>query len=263
MGALHEALELRPSADGSWSATADHRFEAINGMFGGWTAAVLLQSMIQDPACEGAPLALTVNYLHTVPPEAEVRLTARRVGGGRSVHHWQAELHPPDSDIACATATAVFGVRRSTDGFIEPTMPPLPPLDGLPVFHPPGSWGQRAEVRPIRGHFEDGALSDTTSLSYVREISGRALDQVQLALLSDAYAPRNFFITGEPRISSTLTMSVHFHATDAELAEVADDYIVNEAIGTRAVDGVSGQQARLWSRQGHLLATTEQICWYR
>jgi hypothetical protein len=58
-------------------------------------------------------------------------------------------------------------------------------------------------------------------------------------------------------------MSVYFHATPAELAAVGTDFILNEAIGTRGVESTSGQQARLWSREGSLLATTEQLAWYR
>jgi acyl-CoA thioesterase len=44
---------------------------------------------------------------------------------------------------------------------------------------------------------------------------------------------------------------------------VGDDYILNEATGTRAERSVSGQQARLWSPQGALLATTEQLTWFQ
>jgi acyl-CoA thioesterase len=44
---------------------------------------------------------------------------------------------------------------------------------------------------------------------------------------------------------------------------VGDDYVLNEATGTRGEHSTSGQQARLWSRDGALLATTEQLCWYR
>lgn len=32
---------------------------------------------------------------------------------------------------------------------------------------------------------------------------------------------------------------------------------------TRGERSTSGQRARLWSRPGALLATTEQLCWYR
>ena len=52
-------------------------------------------------------------------------------------------------------------------------------------------------------------------------------------------------------------------ATADELATVGTDFILNEAVGTRGEQSTSGQQARLWSREGALLATTEQLAWYR
>ena len=86
---------------------------------------------------------------------------------------------------------------------------------------------------------------------------------MQLAYLADAYAPRIFLCSKGPRPSSTITMSVYFHATPEELAEVGDDYVLSEAIGTRAEHATMGSQVRLWSRKGRLLATSEQLCWFR
>ena len=97
----------------------------------------------------------------------------------------------------------------------------------------------------------------------MREMSGRHVDAVQLAFLSDAYPPLILYIGEEMRLSVTLTLSVYFHATVNELEGVGDDYILNQAVGTRGAEGTVGQQARLWSPQGVLLATTEQLCWYQ
>ena len=58
-------------------------------------------------------------------------------------------------------------------------------------------------------------------------------------------------------------MSVYFHAAENELQGIGDDYILNEATGTRAALSTAGQQARLWSRKGSLLATTEQLHWFK
>ena len=60
-----------------------------------------------------------------------------------------------------------------------------------------------------------------------------------------------------------MTMAVHFHGTEEEIAAVGDDYVLTEAIGTRGDRSTSGQQARIWSRAGALLVTTEQLCWFR
>jgi hypothetical protein len=47
------------------------------------------------------------------------------------------------------------------------------------------------------------------------------------------------------------------------LAAVGTDYILNQPPGTRGEQSPSALQARLWRRDGVLLATSEQLCWYR
>jgi hypothetical protein len=98
---------------------------------------------------------------------------------------------------------------------------------------------------------------------WVRDASGRALDHLHLAYFADQYAPRSFYWGEGPGPSATITMSVFFHATPDEIADVGDDFILNEATGTRGEHSTSGQQANLWRRDGTLLVTTEQLCWNR
>ena len=107
------------------------------------------------------------------------------------------------------------------------------------------------------------ARSNTVSVAWAREFSGRKLDHVQLAFLADLYPPRPFFWSADPRLYATMSLSVYFHATQAEIEAVGADFILTEAIGTRGGHSISGQQARLWSRDGKLLATTEQLGWFR
>jgi acyl-CoA thioesterase len=262
MSDLEEALTLTPIADGGRRALADPRYESTTGMFGGWTAAVLLRSVLDDPTRLGAPSAITVNYVSKIDPGTEVVVRARRIGGGRSLHHWHAELLAADDDHLLAHAMLVFAVRRETDGFTEPAMPEALPPDNFEIFHPPSSQGERMDVRPITGN-PPFAQDSTASTGWVRETTGRPVDFMQLAFLADANAPRSFFWSEGPRLSATMTMSVYFHGTEAEVGAVGDDYLFNETIGTRGDQSTSGQLTRLWRRDGVLLATSEQLCWYR
>jgi len=62
---------------------------------------------------------------------------------------------------------------------------------------------------------------------------------------------------------ATITMSVYFHATQQEMEDMGDDFVLAPACGTRAVQSTAGSQAQLWSPKGALLATTEQVCWFK
>jgi acyl-coenzyme A thioesterase PaaI-like protein len=262
MGELTEALALRRVSDDEWIAHADPRYVAINGMFGGWTAAVALRSVVDDPRGLGEPVAITVNYVRALTAGRDVLIRAQPVSDGRSTQHWRIQLFDHEEPQLLAHAMAITAIRRRTDGFTEGSMPEAPDPHSLDKAHPPGEFGKRVLVRPVFG-VPFLAQQSTRSLLWVREISGRRIDPVQLAFLSDAYPPRIFYIGEDRRLSVTLTLSVYFHATVDELKTIGDDYILNQAVGTRGVEGTVGQEARLWSPQGALLATTEQLCWYQ
>ncbi len=142
-------------------------------------------------------------------------------------------------------------------------MPKAPAPEALPTFHPPaGPVHEHTDMRIVVGHTIHNQ-SSTRSLVWEREESGRRLDTVQLAYLCDIGAPRVFFISDGPRPSSTITLSLYIHATDAELSACGDDFILSDMIGTRIEHSTVGEKSNLWSRSGNLLATAEQLCWFR
>ena len=58
-------------------------------------------------------------------------------------------------------------------------------------------------------------------------------------------------------------LSIYFHATAEELESVGDDFVLTEAMGTRGEQSTVGSQARIWSKTGALLVTSEQLCWFK
>jgi acyl-CoA thioesterase len=264
MAHLDAALALTPDGDGRWRAHADADHESISAMFGGWTAAVLLRSVLASTESDARPSALTVQFVRPVAVGGDVVIAPERLGGGRSLEHWRADLRAGDAETedgdVLATALVVLTNRRDTDAHAQLEMPDVPPPEGLEQIHAPGPQGQQTEIRQVSGEWGTG---DTRGRLWVRDANGRALDHLQLAYLADQYAPRSFFWGDGMRPSATITLSVYFHATDDELAAVGTNYVLNDATGTRGAQSTSGQLARLWSRDGVLLATTEQLCWYR
>ena len=260
MAHLDEALTLTPDGDGRWRAHADADHESISAMFGGWTAAVLLRSVLASTDGGAQPSALTVDFVRPVAVGGDVGIAPERLGGGRSLEHWRADLRAAGGDELLATALVVLTNRRDTDAHTQLEMPEVPAPEGLEQIHAPGPQGQQMEIRDVSGAWGSG---DTRSRLWARDANGRPLDHLQLAYLADQYAPRPFFWGEGLRPSATIALSVYFHATADELAAVGADYVLNDATGTRGVQSTSGQLARLWSRDGVLLATTEQLCWYR
>jgi acyl-CoA thioesterase len=262
LSSLDDALTLRLLGPGEWQGRADPRYEAGTGMYGGWTAALLLRSVIDDARAQGIASAITVHYLKRIAPGSDVRLRTRLLGASRSIAFWQSELQAVGEEEVNAQATVVITQRKPSDGFTEFSMPRTPEPDALPQDHPPGPFGERTIVRRATGTATFDQPT-TQSVTWVRELSGRAIDHLQLAYLSDAFAPRIFLKSPGLRPSSTITLSIYFYAADEELRPLGDDYILSEITGTRAEQSIVGSQVRLWSRSGTLLATSEQLCWFK
>jgi acyl-CoA thioesterase len=264
---LDEALKVVPLGDNEWGAFADPGYESVNAMFGGWTNAVALNAVSQSAVSEARPSAITLSFVNPVPPGSDLVIRARRVGGSRSVTHWQAEVRPAAGEDTLSLASVAMTVRRETDGLVDRAVPEAPDPEApdpeaLEVFHAPGPQGQTSVIRPVTGTPAFGRRN-TRSLHWVRDISGRRVDHLQLAYFADQLAPRAFFWSDGPRPTATITMSVFFHATDEEIDAVGDEYILVAGSGTRGERSTSGLRADLWSRQGTLLATSEQLAWFR
>lgn len=262
MTQFDDSLALKAVEPGLWRGRALPLFVANNGMFGGWTVALLLKAVIGDPAAVGSPIAITVNFVAAVPPGSDLVLRTTCIGAGRSLAHWRCDLTAAGSDILLATATVILANRRESDRFTEGKMPEIAAPEALAGFRPPFPGNPPLEIR-------SGAVGlpfnkdHTRTLGWEKETSGRAIDVLTLALLSDLGAPRVFTISPGPRPSATLTLSVNFLASEAELAACGDDFILSDMIATRIEQSTVGSRKSMWSRAGSLLATSEQLCWFR
>ena len=103
---LQNALKLSRSVENACTARADPNYESANGMFGGWTTAVALRAVCDDADGDATPAAITINFVDKIDPGTEVCIRTRRVGAGRSVSYWQAEVTSTDSDDTLATVSS-------------------------------------------------------------------------------------------------------------------------------------------------------------
>ncbi|MDT9694164.1 thioesterase family protein, partial [Streptomyces sp. P9(2023)] len=74
---------------------------------------------------------------------------------------------------------------------------------------------------------------------------------------------RSMYALGRTINTTTLTLTVYLHATEEELAAIGDDFILIECDGRVGSRGASDERSSYWSRSGKLLATSEQLAWYR
>lgn len=58
MPSLENSLEIETTGTGARSSVADPSYEANTGMFGGWTTALLLKAVLEQPDRQGSASAI-------------------------------------------------------------------------------------------------------------------------------------------------------------------------------------------------------------
>ncbi|WP_372069930.1 thioesterase family protein (plasmid) [Tistrella mobilis] len=270
-----EPVEERADGVRVWSGRTDPVWRNMIGPFGGWIAAVLTRAAERAAAGwlaeagPGAGIVATQTQFMGAIAEGPFTIVTSPARVGRSVSFWQVDLIQDGAIAARGNFTAA--ARRDTGDFTEPrfAMPAaVAPEDAPRHAHrslPP--WFSAYEMRIVQGPPFTGA--DTSrSLVWLRHAlvegeSAGAVDAAVVAGLADAIYPRVFVLDRGPRPISTVTLSTYIHARPEVLDGLAGQFLLLEAIARRVHDGFFDQQVTLWAPGGTLVATSEQLAWYK
>lgn len=247
------------------------------GPFGGVSAAIALNAVMTHPSRLGDPVALTVNYASGLAQGA-FKAVATPVRTNRSTQHWVLELRQADTsgvEAVVLTGTAITAVRRETWSANDMPMPEVAPPDALArltPFNEAVAWLQRYDMRPVAGPlpstWDGGASSDDPQLAsltqlWMRDNPPRPLDFASLAAMADVFFPRIWLRRSVLVPVGTVSLTVYFHAGQAQLAEAGAGYLLGQARGQVFRNGFFDQAGQLWSASGTLLATTHQLVYYK
>lgn len=236
------------------------------GPFGGTTAATMLQAILQHPERHGDPLALTLNYAGPVA-EGEFEIEVRPARTNRSTQHWWLEMRQGDQVVT--TATAITALRRETWSETEAGPPDVPsPEDLTPAGSDRGvRWVENYDMRFVTGGWESvadgGGSPESTTTMWIRDTPARPLDLVALTSMCDSFFPRAFLRLGRPVPAGTVTLSIHYLATADEIVAQATDFLLGSVHAHRFHGNYHDESARLWSRDGTLLATSNQLMYFK
>ena len=261
-----DAIALEPIESGRWAGRTHAAWGNMVGPFGGITAATMLNAAWIDPRRLGEPLALTVNYAGPLADGAFV-VDAQPVRSNRSTQHWAMTLYQRDQ--VTTTATAVFAVRRDTWAAAELQPPEAPAADAVAVTPSPipFEWPRRYEMRFVHGAWADlsqpAELAESESLLWLRDDPPRPLDALSLAALADVFYPRIFRRRQRFTPAGTVSITTYFHAEQQAMAAQGTRPVLARARGLRFVHGFFDQSAELWSDDGHLLASSHQVVYFK
>jgi hypothetical protein len=163
-------------------------------------------------------------------------------------------------------AIVTLARRPPTPPFAFAVMPQAPAPESLPAPPAPSEamrhYGAASFDRRSMEGFPPTPGTDSRSLAWVRSMRG-PFDKALLGMVTDNSAPSAMYALGPTIRTTTLTLTCYLHATAEELAELGDDFILVECEGRVGGGGASDERSSYWSRSGKLLATSEQLAWYR
>ncbi len=260
-----EAVALTPRGGDRFAGHTHPAYGNMVGPFGGITAAILLRAAQQHPDRLGDPLALTVNFAGPVA-DGPFEVTATPLRTNRSTQHFSLTL--TQDGTVTTTGTAVFGTGRATWTDTEAVAPDVKAPEDVPVRPSPGhvAFTDNYEIRFVEGAMPDGETAgqaDSTTTLWMRDRPARPLDHAALAALADVFYPRVLLRTGRFVPAGTVSLTTYFHADAVRLAAQGDEPVLGSARAGGFGNGFFDQSARLWARDGALLATSHQWVYFK
>lgn len=261
-----DAITLQSLDANQFSARTTDPYMNMVGPFGGITAAVVLNAVLQHPERIGEPISMTVNYAAAIAP-GEFVVEAIPIRTNRSTQHWTLLVRQGDS--ITTSATVFCGIRRdswSEQELQAPVVPGPAELEPQPAGLNRVGWVNNYDFRFVRGNFnplQPRPLEDSLTQLWIRDLPLRTLDFAALAALGDAFFPRVFTRRQTLVPAGTVSMTHYFHTSSARLTEVGTDYVLGQARATRAHNTYSEQSAHMWSGDGELLLSSTQMAYYK
>lgn len=252
-------------SEGRWTTFAGE--EWVNpggGIWGGYAIGLFIRVLEAEPEAVGEALSLTLTYAAALPA-GQLDIRTRRLRQGGSIGVWEVEVLPAGSDQVGVHGMVTLARRPETPAFAFARIPDAPDPDTLPSppdFGAPLHYGASAFERRTLEVFPPEPSGNSHTLAWVRSRRG-PLDKALLGMVTDNSAPRAMYALGRTISTTTLSLTVYLHATTEELAKVGNDFFLVECEGRVGGGGASDERSSYWSRDGKLLATSEQLAWYR
>jgi hypothetical protein len=255
-------FDLTPLGPHDWSAPSRPGLMLPAGRthWGGFALGLMMKSLLAEPERRGDPVSLTVSYIGALG-DNESRVSNRLLRQGGSLEFWRSEVSQ-NGGAPAAHGDFIFGRRRPTKRFSWMEMPKAPAPEDLPEAPPMVGFLREYHLR-LPHPFPKGDGS-SVSLAWYRFRDGRPMDYVNLAMAADRFPPRHVAVYGwGASQNSTISLSAYFHATAEEIAAVGDDFVFCYAEGRAGSNSLFDMTASIWRRDGLLLITTEQLCWFK
>ena len=246
---------IAPAGDKQWSVTITDSWMQGRTTYGGLSAALCLQAVLNDypdlPPLRSAQL----NFVG--PSGGAVTITSKVLRRGKSVAYISAEM---TSDTGVATdAVFCFGASRDSRLNRDFTTPPnVPGIKDSTDFLEPGLspiFTQHFDCRLAKGGLPVSGTEESDLFVWSRHKDQSANDMVALIGLADIPPPAVLPMFKEFAPISSMTWMMNF-LTDAP--QTQDGWWLFNSSAEHARNGYSSQNMHVWNRDLELVATGRQ-----
>jgi len=260
---LDSATLLDPISDTVLRSRGGADYWNFQSAFGGWGLALGF-SAVQQAKPQSAMLASTMASFMKPLPQDPIDIAVRTMREGRRTSFIRTEFSSSDApDEPIFAADYVFSDMKDKPLDYACDMPSVQTPDEAPRLPdtPGPKFLSRYEQRVALGK-PFSAQERPHSAFWVRDASGRPWDAKALLAVSDTPMPRTFFLDSTPRFGATVSYDLHMLCTQADLDRIGDDFVLVEANSDRVFSGRFSQTTRIWSREGQMLAISNQLAFY-
>lgn len=255
---------LIPCGNGQYTIEASDVYRNPTGAaFGGWVAAVMARAVEDHPDRTSPIVSLQTTYIVGVGP-GEVSVDSKLLKSGASTQFWRVELSQAGN--LAIVADIVTSNRLPTELNYQIEMPKVSAPEDNPKLEPvPGQAPQW--ISTYDQHIAKGVpfqVNDTPeTIVWIKEEDGRPLDRISIVSICDVPMPRTFFLSEEFHPGSTVAMSTYLFASEDDIAAAGSDYLIMRVTGAVVKNSKCDSRVELWSASGTLLATSNQIGFFR
>jgi acyl-CoA thioesterase len=256
-----DAIRLEALGDGRYRGRTSEKYWNFVGPFGGITAATALNGLLLREERLGDPLAFTANFMAPIKA-GDFEVQTKLVRSNRSTQHWSVQIVQEGEPVL--GGVAVFAARRETWALREAVPPKAPPPEECTPFKARMgiAWPAMYEMRYARGKF--GVENpDSVTHCWLSDNPARPLDFASVTAICDAFFPRIFLRRPQMAPIATVSLNVYFHADTAELQAERMAPVLCVAKAQVFNKGYYDQEGQVWGGDGKLLATTQQVAWYK
>ncbi|WP_420969084.1 acyl-CoA thioesterase [Bradyrhizobium sp. B120] len=259
MSQFDRAVGISLQPNGLWTAYVHPAFLMGAGAFGGWLLAIATRAILASAGAGMHPKSLSAEFVAAAPVNSLVTIGLQLLRSTWASERWRAQLHLADGTLV-ADITMLLSRMHNDAGFEVVTMPAVArpsELGALPDDQFPGTWVGSYEMRHALGMPRESA--DGRSLVWTRLADEQPMDFERLTALTDASIARSYYRPPPHPSIATVSLSAHYHCTPDALEELGDAFLLVEAFTNIGRNGYFDQDARIWSPDGCLLATSRQL----